>query len=512
MKMPKKSIHLNVRHEFEIPVVFLKGTPEEIEEALTLGATVQHTVRTHRADHEVQKVTSLHQEEVQRITSQYQERLAAVQAQLSKLDAEKEKLAAEGVERIRGACRAEREVCSKEAEETVARWKREHDALVARYEAAETRKRLLEESRASDIQDAVKKTEEMMNKVVAAKEQQLAKMEAAYARLQDGIARQGEEISKLAGTLGKRAANVKTKGNDYEEQFGERLRRAYGLCSGFSLKSTGLGAGHEMDFSMGIEGHVVLWELKSYSSLVPKAEVDKFLRDLKENPQASIGVFISQSTDIHGKNTAGPLLCEFDGGKMMVYIGKFEEFCGDEELRVFAMLLSLFRIWWSYHGQEDSGFDRIEIIRELEKAVEEVGKRRVEWKRHKSHLEEVMRWTTDVLDESEDRLDRVLKKARNVGEACVHGVVEIPEGVFRETGEQKERLWVQSIMRCCVVGGEMEVRELVELLKGQHKVSSDTIRGNVMAVVRDSAIFKRGVSKWIKGISKYVPPSQIKVT
>ena len=78
-----------------------------------------------------------------------------------------------------------------------------------------------------------------------------------------------------------------------------------------------------------------------------------------------------------------------------------------------------------------------------------------------------------------------------------------------ESGEEKERIWVGSIMRCCVPGGEIEVRELVELLKSQHKLSADTIRSNVMSVLRDSSVFKKGIVKWVNGISKFIPPCQI---
>jgi len=335
-------------------------------------------------------------------------------------------------------------------------------------------------------------------------------MESAYQKLQDSIVRQTEEIGKLSSTLGKRAANVKTKGSDYEEQFGEKLKRHYGLSRGFKLHQTHLGGGHEMDFSVEMEGHVVMFELKNYTATVPKAEVEKFLRDLKENPQAKIGVMISRTTDIYGKAAAGQLLTEFDGDKMMIYINRFEEFCGEEEAKVFGMLMSLFRIWWEYHKEENHTFDRVEMIRELERAIEELSKRRTEWRRHKAHLDELSRWTTDVLDESEDRLDRLLKKARNT-EEMPSGPLVIPEDVFRDTAEEKELTWIRSIMRVCSVGGEMEVRELVDLLGQNHKLSKDTLRSNVMSVVKDTAVIKRGVIKYIKGISKFIPPCQIQM-
>jgi len=211
------------------------------------------------------------------------------------------------------------------------------------------------------------------------------------------------------------------------------------------------------------------------------------------------------------------MMVEFEGETMMVYLSRFEEFCGEDEGRMFHMLGGLFRIWWQYHHEAVDTFDRADMIRELERAVEELGRRRTEWRRHKAHLDEVSRWTGDLLEESEGRLDRLLKRAKNVPEVTTtHGrgggePLVIPEGVFRDSGEEKERGWIESVMRVCVSGGEMEVRELVELLSGHHKLSKDTIRSNVMSIVRDSAVVKKGVVKYIRGISKYVEPCAIRM-
>ena len=130
--------------------------------------------------------------------------------------------------------------------------------------------------------------------------------------------------------------------------------------------------------------------------------------------------------------------------------------------------------------------------------------------RHKSHMEEMTRWTADLLDESEDRLDRLLKKARNTEEVA-SGPLVIPEDVFRDSGEEKEITWIKSVMRVCSPGGEIEVRELVDLLGSYHKLTKDTIRSNVMSIVKDAAVIKKGVIKYIKGISKYVPPCMIQI-
>ena len=509
--MACKQINIHVKTEFVVPDVYNKGTMEEVEEALWIGANIQYSIKTRRSNDEVKKITELKDSEINRIQTMYNEKLTKLLDDIRSVTLENERIEAEYAEGLKEARGKERDAVTRDWEEKMRLLRKDHEILAARYESLEARKRSLEESRTKDIQDATTRTEELMEKLVTSKEEQLVKMEAAYKLLNATISKQSEEITKLSGNLSKRAANVKTKGNDYEEEFGEKLRRSYGLCRGFQIKDTRLGMGHEMDFAMEMEGHVVMWEVKNYTAVVPKAEVEKFLRDLKENPQAKIGVMISRSTDIYGKNLAGHFRTEFDNDKMMIYINKFEEFCGEDENRVFQLLGSLFRIWWEYHREENNTFDRVEMVRELEKAIEDISKRRTDWRRHKAHLDELSRWTADLLDESEGRLDRILKKARNSEEIISDRPLVIPEGVFRDSGEEKETTWIKSVMKVCEPGGEIEVRELVELLGAYHKLSKDTIRSNVMSIIKDSAVLKKGVVKYIKGISKFVPESMIKL-
>lgn len=509
--MLTRQINLFVKSDFTVPDVYSKGSVEEVEEALWIGATIQQSVRAKRSGDEVRKIAELKDSEIQRIQTTYNEKLTKLLDEIRNITDEKDKINSAYSDALKSARESERESISREWEEKIRLLRRDHEIACNRYEVLDARRRELEESRSKDIADAVKRTEELMNKLVAAKEEQLTKMEAAYGRLNEVIHKQSEEIVKLSSVLGKRGANVKTKGSDYEEEFGEKLKRNYGLCRGFEVKDTRLGMGHEMDFSMTIEGHIVMWELKNYSAIVPKAEVDKFLRDLKENPQAKIGVMISRVTDIYGKNQQGHMLTEFDNDKLMIYINRFEEFCGEDENRVFQMLMSLFRIWWEYHREENNTFDRVEMIRELEKAVEDISKRRTEWRRHKAHLDEISRWTSDLLDESEGRLDRILKKARNQENVIIDRPFVIPEGVFRDLSEEKEQNWIKSIMKVCEPGGEIEVRELVDLLGAHHRLSKDTIRSNVMSIIKDSAVLKKGVVKYIKGISKFVGECVIKI-
>lgn len=495
-----RTITIQVSDSYEVPELYTKAS-EDIEEALTMGAWIQATLKSKKSTEEVRKVTERKDAELLRIQTQYQERMAKLMDDRKVLAAEKEALHMEVMDRIKEARGAERESCQKEAEETVRQLRREHEILTSRYDLLDIRRQDLESSREKDIHDAVARTETLMEKLVSSKTDQLEKMENAYQKLHEVITKQSDDLVKLSATLGKRGANVKQKGSDYEEEFGEKLKRHYGLCKGFELKDTRLGMGHEMDFSMLIEGNLILWELKNYTSVVPKPEVDKFLRDLKEN-DATIGIMISRTTNIYGK-CATTMTTECEEGKLMIYVNRMEEFCGEDESRIFHSLMAIFRIWWNYH-REDRGWDRMEMVRELEKAVEEMAKRRTEWRRHKAHLEEITRWTVDLLEETETRLDRLLKQATThaSSDALSSNDVPLPEGVFRETREEKDLTWIRSIMRVCSVGGEMEIRELVELLSATHTLSKDTIRSNVMAILQDSAVTKKGIVKFVKGISK----------
>lgn len=497
-----KNITIQVSASYEVPELYTKADLQDTEEALTMGAWIQATLKNKKSTEEVRKVTERKDAELLRIQTQYQEKMAKLMDDRKVIAAEKETLHMEVMDRIKEARGAERESCQKEAEETLRQLRREHEILTSRYDLLDIRRQDLESSREKDIHDAVARTETLMEKLVSSKTDQLEKMENAYQKLHEVITKQSDDLVKLSATLGKRGANVKQKGSDYEEEFGEKLKRHYGLCKGFELKDTRLGMGHEMDFSMLIEGNLILWELKNYTSIVPKPEVDKFLRDLKEN-DATIGIMISRTTNIYGK-CATTMTTECEEGKLMIYVNRMEEFCGEDESRIFHSLMAIFRIWWNYH-REDRGWDRMEMVRELEKAVEEMAKRRTEWRRHKAHLEEITRWTVDLLEETETRLDRLLKQATtnaHSSDANASNDVPLPEGVFRDTREEKDLTWIRSIMRVCSVGGEMEIRELVELLSATHTLSKDTIRSNVMAILQDSAVTKKGIVKFVRGISK----------
>jgi hypothetical protein len=126
-----KSVHVNVRQEFEIPAVYLKGGVEEIEEALSIGATIQNSIKTMRSTADIKRITEEKDAEIQRIQTTYQERITKLSDELQSMGAEKTRIMAEVGDRIRAAQKGERDVCTKESEESIGLLRKEHDLLGA---------------------------------------------------------------------------------------------------------------------------------------------------------------------------------------------------------------------------------------------------------------------------------------------------------------------------------------------------------------------------------------------
>jgi hypothetical protein len=486
---PLKKIRLLVSEEFVVPEVYNTGDPSEIEEALWIGATIQSSITGRRGDTDLQKLTNEKEREINSIRTKYAEQ-------------EKE---------LRNQLLATKELITKTAEQARKEEKESFESEIAAYkgkcEALEARKKELEASRDTDIQAAAQRaearSEALMQKVIQAKEDQIARMEAAHARLQDGLTKHSEELLKLSQAVQKKSiasANVKTKGSEYESEFRDKLIKAYGLTKDFSLKETRLGSGHEMDFVMMMEGHTVMWEVKNYSAAVPKQEVDKFLRDLRGHAEARIGVMISRTTDITGKVATGDFTIEMEDDTLMIYLSQFETWTNTDEIQVFQTLAALFRIWWSAKKpvEEETSINREELIKEIEKQQADVAKRRTEWRTHKGRIDDMLRWTTDLLEESENRLDKLLKSIRGVDKTTL----DIPEGIFRDVDDEKSREWVSSILSVCKPHeGSIPLKDLVDKLSEIHKLSKDTIRSHVKSILLDSAIEKgKGNVVLVKGL------------
>jgi hypothetical protein len=401
----------------------------------------------------------------------------------------------------------------------------------------EERKRVLEESRGADIERAVNGERAAMERIVSEKEREISRMESVVRRLEEAIGRQSEEIRGMGAALVKRVnlagggGNVKVKGSLFETEFHERLVEAYGTVRDFDLRDTARGGGHEGDLIMNIEGEQVMWELKDYSSDVPKKEVDKFVRDMRDCKGARVGVMVSKTTGIMGKH--GALAIEIQDGRLLIFVNRFEEWEAGGCIGgggLFQVLLQLFRLWWKVgavlggggEGKEgEDGKDKVEEVEALQRRLEEgfilitkyageMKTRRTEWRTHKGRMEETLRWVGGLLDDTEMKLERLLRCLREEAgggseegsrEGEGDGEVGGDGGLF--VFDKKESEWIKAVKTLCKVeeGGMVELIELETALAEMRKTSRDTARAHILKIVRSECIEKRGAKKVIVGLS-----------
>lgn len=509
-----RAISIMVGKDFKVPAVYMSESVDDIQDALWIGAMVQQQIRAYKSDGALVSITEEYERKITELRAGLGERI-------SELERERAELETKMVAAIRSARAEGGEVARRGCEEEMRR-------LEERLAGIEERKRILEECRVGDIERAVSGERAAMERIVSEKEREISRMEGVVKRLEEAIARQSEEIRGMGAALVKKVnmasggGNVKVKGSLFEKEFHEMLVEAYGTVRDFDLLDTARGGGHEGDLIMNIEGEQVMWELKDYSSDVPKKEVDKFIRDMRDCKGARVGVMVSKSTGIMGKH--GALVIEIQDGRLLIFVNRFEEWSavGSGGGGLFQVLLQIFRVWWKVGGRlggggEDGseGSDSSGEIEALQKRLEEsfilvsryageLKTRRTEWRTHKGRMEETMRWVGGLLDDTEMKLERILRGLREDDSASEEeGSDEDKEkgsGIF--VMDKKEADWIASVKKLCLVedGGIVEIVELEAALAEARKTSRDTARSHIIKIVRPEFVQKRGAKKVIVGL------------
>jgi hypothetical protein len=238
--------------------------------------------------------------------------------------------------------------------------------------------------------------------------------------------------------------------------------------------------------------HTILWEVKNYDRPVPTAEVEKFRRDMKENPQVRVGVMISRTSAITGQTSSGDRNIENIEGKLLIYLSNFESM-GDE---ILSNLLMLFRVWWASNSlSEDDDEEKITTIRNLEKLYEEAKRAKTEWRLHKSHMESALRWMAERVEDSESRIRSTLSILQ--GKAKVY---EVPAGIFRNVdGDIKKQQDIQVLLRISYVdaGSNVLLNDLAKRFSDDRKISIDTAKEHIRAVL-DPVVVEAGKGKPIR--------------
>jgi hypothetical protein len=483
-----QTICLQIPSEYILPEFYSYADPSTTAEAITIGANLHAILHKKHTDDRIQEIEAQKTAEIAAIR-------AATAAQLTELSVQTDALKTAHAARLKeltelqavkeaAARHDETERLTRSHTQKIRELQTELSELQERNAALQARRVELETSRDTDIARAEESTKSLLQYTLDEKQRSLERLEKEKDRLATILEKQTAEIQNLNEFIRRKpTANVKTKGNDFEAAFRAKLVQSFGVNPQFEIEDSARNSvGHAGDFKMKWGSHTVLWECKDYDKPIPSAEVEKFKRDMKENPDVRVGVMISRFTPIVGKTGSGDRHIEFLDGKMHIYMSQFEDMSEDS----LKQLMPLFQFWWESDRNTESEESRINAIRQIEKLYATAVKARMEWRVHKSRMEETLRWIAETVEENEHRLQQAL----NVLNGSV-SLLKIPEGIFRSCdGDERATQLIQFILEVCEPAPDSSIlmNDLAECAAKKQLISASTAKTHIKSVLLDTVI------------------------
>jgi len=137
-----------------------------------------------------------------------------------------------------------------------------------------------------------------------------------------------DSIQSFKESFLKTTTGSKKKGDHGEMLFQTIVQNAFGSVScreRFVLESVGT-EGRQGDLHMTWNNHKLLMEVKNYTRSVDDKEVKKFLRDMEQGRDMSIGILVSLNTGIVGHSKTGCIdIEELRDGRYCIYISNLFE-------------------------------------------------------------------------------------------------------------------------------------------------------------------------------------------
>ena len=148
-----------------------------------------------------------------------------------------------------------------------------------------------------------------------------------------------------------RKTNSTLKGQDGEQSMEYILNRTFPKAE---IRSYTSKEGRRGDFSI-LEGDMnIMVEQKNYTKNVPKVEITKFHRDMKENQEYTCGILCSQKSGICKKDDFS---LEFSNGRPVIYLHQVET-----EPEKLKYAVSLFKMLLSVENLDINNQEILEII------------------------------------------------------------------------------------------------------------------------------------------------------
>ena len=269
------NINLTLPFNYQIPEIYLQANPELIATALSLGAEACR-ILTEEAYTKVRNET--HQEIINEVKKTSEQEIRTIRKQREEFD--------------------------------------------QAYQQATKRIRLLEQDQQQQEQRI--RQEERRNREEITREKE-ARIQALEQQVKDSSKNLTESFHQLKDQLIRNTTGSTNKGRDGESQMEDLLKLAYGSAETFDLTPVGK-EGHKGDFMMGFAKAQFLWEVKNYTRMVNKDEVEKLHRDMRENPEVIMGIMVSLQQGITGHTKAGDIDIEFiDNGRCILYISNLHQ-------------------------------------------------------------------------------------------------------------------------------------------------------------------------------------------
>lgn len=171
-----------------------------------------------------------------------------------------------------------------------------------------------------DIREQVKhQVQDMYKTLLEEKDRQIRRLEEQVGfeirGLQEKFLSMKESVSRQLGS--------QEKGKAGEVAMEDVLKKSFGQTEGFDLVSTGKEA-QRGDHIMTYKSLKVMWEIKNYTRMVNKDEVEKLHRDMRSNPDVGIAFMVSLYSGIVAHVKAGDIDLEvLEDGRMIVYLTNF---------------------------------------------------------------------------------------------------------------------------------------------------------------------------------------------
>jgi len=495
--MPRR-VTLQVPSGTDIPDFYTNATPDEIATALQLGANLYSTMRSLRLQEANTAVAAMEEEKAAEI-ERIQAAAATAQERLTQeIQAAREaRTLAQQThqEQLNKLYTQHSSAVEEERASAIRTTKATYESQMARHQehiaSLQSRLQLVEETRTAEVKRAEERAEERtrtaMQLVLEEKQRGIERLERERDKLTAVVEKNTEELRTLASSIVvRKTKSSKEKGDDFEATFKGQLVATYGTCPGFAVETTASnGHGHAADLLMKLDDKSILWEVKNYDAPVPTKEVEKFHRDMTENPTISIGVMVSRATHITGKNNAGPKFIEFMNDRMMIYIHNYDTL---PETTLHDLML-VFKLYWHASRNFESQESIESAIRSLEKLRADAATARTAWKHHKIQNEAMVRWMTEQVEGAEERLQHALRSLQGTVSTTA---LDIPPGIFRDvTGEAKSLEYIRCILEIAEpskgISTSCVLNDVAHLVAEKLKVGRDTVRGHIRGLLLDDA-------------------------